>query len=124
MDRYSVIEISKTFLFDAAHFLPHAAPGHPNSRMHGHSFQVVVTLRGEPDAAKGWLRDLGEVASAVETVRDALDHRTLNEVEGLGVPTLERLSAWIFAMLKPRLPELARVTVRRDSLGESCTYTE
>lgn len=124
MDRHSVIEISKTFLFDAAHYLPHAPKGHPNSRMHGHSFQVVVTLRGEPDMAKGWIRDLGDVAQAVEGVRDALDHHTLNEVEGLTVPTLERLSAWIYMRLKPALPELARVTVRRDSLGESCTFSE
>jgi 6-pyruvoyltetrahydropterin/6-carboxytetrahydropterin synthase len=42
----------------------------------------------------------------------------------LSVPTLERLSAWIYARLKPALPELAKVTVRRDSLGEACTYTE
>ena len=124
MGRNSVIEISKTFLFDAAHYLPHAPKGHPNSRMHGHSFQVVVTLCGEPDKAKGWIRDLGEVARAVEGVRDALDHHTLNDIEGLTVPTLERLSAWIYARLKPALPELARVTVRRDSLGESCTYSE
>jgi 6-pyruvoyltetrahydropterin/6-carboxytetrahydropterin synthase len=124
MGRHSVIEISKTFLFDAAHFLPHAPKGHPNSRMHGHSFQVVVTLRGEADKTKGWIRDLGEVSAAVEGVRDALDHHTLNEIEGLAVPTLERLSAWIYAKLKPALPELAKVTVRRDSLGEACTYTE
>lgn len=124
MGWHSVIEISKSFLFDAAHFLPHAPKGHPNSRMHGHSFQVVVTLRGEPDASKGWVRDLGDVAHAVEDVREALDHHTLNEIEGLSVPTLERLSAWIYAKLKPTLPELARVTVRRDSLGESCTFSE
>jgi 6-pyruvoyltetrahydropterin/6-carboxytetrahydropterin synthase len=124
MGRHSVIEISKTFLFDAAHFLPHAPKGHPNSRMHGHSFQVVVTLRGEPDKAKGWIRDLGEVAQAVEGVRETLDHHTLNDVAGLEIPTLERLAAWIYARLKPALPELAHVTVRRDSLGESCTYTE
>ncbi|HAH08793.1 MAG TPA: 6-carboxytetrahydropterin synthase QueD [Alphaproteobacteria bacterium] len=118
------MEISKTFLFDAAHFLPHAPAGHPNARMHGHSFQVTVTLAGEPDPARGWLRDLGEVAHAVEGVRDALDHRTLNEIDGLAIPTLERLSAWIFARLKPALPELVSVTVRRDSLGESCTFRE
>ncbi len=103
MGRHSVIEISKTFLFDAAHFLPHAP---------------------KPDKSQGWVRDLGEVAGAVEGVRDALDHHTLNEIDGLAVPTLERLAAWIYTRLKPALPELARVTVRRDSLGESCTFSE
>src|SRR2546423_1795616 len=33
-----VIAISKEFRFDAAHFLPTADKGHPNARLHGHSF--------------------------------------------------------------------------------------
>jgi 6-pyruvoyltetrahydropterin/6-carboxytetrahydropterin synthase len=122
MGGHPVISISKTFHFDAAHFLPHASPGHPNARMHGHSFQVVVTLEGAPDPAVGWLRDLGEVETAVQGARHALDHHTLNEIAGLEVPTLERIAAWIFAKLKTALPELVSITVRRDSLGESCTY--
>jgi len=117
-----MISISKEFRFDAAHFLPTAEKGHPNSRMHGHSFVVQVTLEGTPDAAKGWIRDFAEVDAGIAATRERLDHHLLNEIKGLEQPTLENIARFIFTALKQKLPELTAVTVRRDSLGESCTF--
>jgi len=117
-----VISITKEFRFDAAHYLPTALKGHPNARMHGHSFVVAVTLEGEPGAQSGLIRDFAEIDVAVAGVRERLDHHVLNEIEGLALPTLETLAAWVFSALSPKLPELVSVTVRRDSLGESCTF--
>jgi 6-pyruvoyltetrahydropterin/6-carboxytetrahydropterin synthase len=116
------VEIVKEFAFDAAHFLPTAADGHPYRRMHGHSFTAEVALAGEPDRASGWLIDFAVIEAALAALRDRLDHRVLNDVAGLGVPTLENLAAWIYGELETRLPGLTRVTVRRQSCGESCTY--
>jgi 6-pyruvoyltetrahydropterin/6-carboxytetrahydropterin synthase len=118
-----MFEITKEFVFDAAHYLSHAATGHPNSRLHGHSFYVEVTLRGDPDKDKGWIRDFGDIERVINDVRHDLDHRLLNEIEGLGAPTLENLSRYIFGRLKPRLPGLHHITIRRPSHRESCTYT-
>lgn len=117
-----MIEITQEFGFDAAHYLEHAADGHPHRRMHGHSFYVEVTLRGEPDPAKGWLRDLGEVDAVLKSIRSDLDHCLLNEVEGLGTPTLENLARYVFGRARAKLPEVARVRIRRPSHGQSCTY--
>ena len=114
-----MIEISQEFTFDAAHFLD-GAPEY--RRMHGHSFYAEVTLRGEPDAATGFLRDLGEVNRVLEGVRDLLDHRLLNEVEGLGKPTLENLARFIFERAREKLPEVARVKLRRPTYGQTCVY--
>ena len=116
------VEITKEFRFDAAHFLPTAPDGHPYRRLHGHSFRVEVALTGTPDPASGWLVDFGEIEQRVAALRDRLDHHLLNEIDGLAVPTLEILSAWIFRALAPALPGLARVTVHRDGSGEACTY--
>ena len=44
-----MISISKEFRFDAAHFLPTAEKGHPNSRVHGHSYTAQLTLEGAAD---------------------------------------------------------------------------
>jgi 6-pyruvoyltetrahydropterin/6-carboxytetrahydropterin synthase len=55
-------------------------------------------------------------------LRERLDHHLLNEIDGLALPTPERLAAWIWRELRPSLPGLVRVTVRRQSEGESCTY--
>ena len=117
-----MIELTQEFGFDAAHYLGQGAP--ENSRLHGHSFYCEVTLRGEPDAQRGWLRDLGEVKRALEAIREELDHRLLNEVEGLGNPTLENLARFIFRRAKKALPEVVRVKLRRPSYGQSCVYED
>jgi len=114
-----MIEISQEFSFDAAHFLD-GAPEY--RRMHGHSFYAEVTLRGEPDAESGFLRDLGEVNRVLAEIREALDHRLLNEVEGLGKPTLENLARFIFQRAREKMPEVTRVKLRRPSYGQSCVY--
>ena len=116
------VEITQQFTFDAAHHL--GAGAAENRRMHGHSFYVEVTLRGEPDAATGFLRDFGEVGAALKSVRDLLDHHLLNDVEGLGPPTLENLARFIYVRARARLPEVARVRIARPSHGQSCLYEE
>lgn len=115
------MEIAYRFGFDAAHHIEHFPAGHPNRRLHGHSFVAEVTLQGErgPD---GFVVDFGVLEAECAKVRQALDHRLLNEIAGLDAPTLENISVWIWEALHPRLPGLARVTVRRDSCGQSCTY--
>jgi 6-pyruvoyltetrahydropterin/6-carboxytetrahydropterin synthase len=115
-----MIELTQEFGFDAAHYLGKSAP--ENARLHGHSFYVEVTLKGNPDPATGFLRDLGEVKAALDTIREKLDHHLLNEVEGLGAPTLENLARFIFNAAKAKLPEVVRVKLRRPSYGQSCVY--
>ena len=115
-----MLELTQEFVFDAAHRLDQGAA--KNLRLHGHSFYVEVTLRGEPDAKHGWVRDLGEVKEALDAIRAELDHHLLNDVAGLGPPTLENLARFIFDRAKGSLPEVARVRIRRPSYGQSCSY--
>lgn len=115
-----MIELSQEFGFDAAHYLGDGAP--ENARLHGHSFYAEVTLRGEADPVTGFLRDLGEVRAALDGIREKLDHRLLNEVEGLGRPTLENIARFVFLAAKEKLPEVVRVKIRRPSFGQYCVY--
>jgi len=115
-----MIELSQEFGFDAAHYLGNGAA--ENRRLHGHSFYAEVTLRGEPDPATGFLRDLGEVDAVLKAIREMLDHRLLNDIEGLGIPTLENLAKFIFIRAKASLPEVVRVKLRRPSYGQTCVY--
>jgi 6-pyruvoyltetrahydropterin/6-carboxytetrahydropterin synthase len=114
--------IYKEFTFEAAHFLPSAPQGHPNARVHGHSFRVRVTIDGEPDDKTGVIMHLDDVEAALADVHEALDHRMLNEVEGLSQPTLERIAIWLWDRLHNRLPGLAEIVVARDSCREGCIY--
>ena len=116
------MRIYKEFGFEAAHFLPSAPPGHPNARVHGPSFRVRVTIDGEPDGKTGLVMNLGDVEATIGDVRESLDHRFLNEVEGLTQPTLERVAMWLWDRLHNRLPGLAEIEVARDSCHEGCIY--
>ena len=117
-----MIELTQEFTFDAAHYLDTGAA--ENRRVHGHSFYVEVTLRGEPDGSTGVLRDLGEVKNTLAVIGETLDHHLLNDVEGLGAPTLENLARFIFRKSKASLPETVRVRIRRPTYGQACVYEE
>lgn len=117
-----MMEIVKEFQFEAAHFLPHEPQTHPNRRVHGHSFVVEVAVQGEPDETTGLVLDFAKLQQALENVRVQLDHRLLNDVEGLKAPTLESLCRFIWNGLQKDLAGLSRVTVRRDSCKEKCSY--
>lgn len=116
------MRIYREFHFEAAHFLPSAAPGHPNARIHGHSFRVRVTVDGEPDPETGLVMHFDDLSAAVADAREALDHRLLNEVEGLAAPTLERIAQWLWNRLSNRVPGLAEILIARDSCQEGCIY--
>ena len=118
-----MFEIFKEFTFEAAHHLGvNVAPGHRYSRLHGHSFQVQVFLRGEPDGKTSWVYDFGEIEQRFAELRAQLDHNYLNEIEGLEVPTLENISRWIWNRLDNELPGLDRIVVRRGTCGEGCVF--
>jgi 6-pyruvoyltetrahydropterin/6-carboxytetrahydropterin synthase len=117
-----VLEICHEFGFDAAHRFPAAPRGHRYQGTHGHSFRVEIALRGAPRPPLGFVSDFARIERACLKLRDRLDHAFLNEIAGLEQPSLENLCLWIWDRLAPGFRGLTRVTVRRDSLGQSCTY--
>lgn len=105
------MEIYVEFRFEAARRLPERPEGDPLARLHGHSFRVEVWVEGRVDDAKGWVMDFAELRNACESMRQRLDYRCLNEIDGLENPTTENIARWIFASLQGTLPGLARVVV-------------
>jgi 6-pyruvoyltetrahydropterin/6-carboxytetrahydropterin synthase len=113
--------LSKRFRFEAAHFLPHVPEGHPCRRLHGHSYRVDVTVRGEVDPQTGWFLDYGNLSRVVHPALAALDHNLLNSVAGLENPTSENLCAWLWEKLEPLLPGLSRIVVL-ETCQTRCSY--
>ena len=113
-----MMETYKEFTFEAAHETP------PYSTLHGHSFRVELVLQGEADPTLGWSHNLDDVEIVVARLKSEIDHRYLNHVKGLEVPTLENVTRWIWERLDPELDGLARVIVRRGHTGqvEGCSY--
>jgi 6-pyruvoyltetrahydropterin/6-carboxytetrahydropterin synthase len=116
----SIFEISKAATFDAAHYLDEGPTDSRYRRLHGHSFRVEATLRGEADGASGWVADLAALDGALRQVAGELDHGLLNDKPGLETPTLERLCLYFAERLRPQFPSLARLAVSRPTLSETC----
>jgi 6-pyruvoyltetrahydropterin/6-carboxytetrahydropterin synthase len=114
-------EIWKEFGFESAHRLPHVPEGHKCGRLHGHSFKIRLTLRGEPGAETGWIMDFADLKEAWKPLHKTLDHRYLNEIPGLENPTSEVLARWIWEQMAPILPQLSSVSVR-ETCTAGCTY--
>lgn len=91
--------ICKTFDFDAAHRLGLLPPDHKCHRLHGHTYRVDVVLAGEARPPLAMFIDYADIARAWAPLHDALDHRCLNDVAGLGHPTTEALAEWILRKL-------------------------
>lgn len=110
------MDIYKIFTFEAAHRLPNVPDGHKCSRLHGHSFEVTLTVTGPVDDRMGWVVDFADVKAAFKPVLNQLDHYYLNDIEGLENPTSENIARWIWGKVKPELPGLSKVAVK-----ETCT---
>lgn len=115
------MEIFKEFTFEAAHRLPNVPKGHKCERLHGHSYRVALHVRGPVGAESGWIQDFADLKRAWQPMHDRLDHRYLNEIEGLENPTSEVLARWIWERVRPLLPGLCQVVVR-ETCTSGCIY--
>lgn len=115
------MEIFKEFRIEAAHRLPHVPEGHKCARLHGHSFRISLHVRGPVDPRSGWVQDFADLSAAWRPLHDQLDHRLLNEVEGLENPTSEHLARWVWDRVRPALPGLCRVVVH-ETCTSGCAY--
>lgn len=115
--------LSKTFRFEAAHRLPHVPEGHKCGRLHGHSYQIDVIVKGDVNPATGMVIDFAEITKAWEPMHKVLDHYYLNEIEGLENPTSEVLAQWIYVRMKRELPCLSAIYVH-ETCTSSARYEE
>jgi 6-pyruvoyltetrahydropterin/6-carboxytetrahydropterin synthase len=121
MDTTPRMELFAEFRFEAAHRLPNVPKEHMCAQLHGHSYQLRVTVAGPVDARTGWVLDFATLAAAFEPLRLQLDHRYLNEIDGLGNPTSEHLARWLWQRLDPVIPGLSAIEVR-EMPGLGCVY--
>lgn len=114
-------ELRQHFYVEAARFLPYLPKEHPCSRMHGHSFKITLSFSGDLDPKIGWVVDYHEVTRLVRPILDKIDHKILNEVDGLQNPTSELLAKWLFDQIKTILPRLTSINVS-ETRDTECIY--
>ena len=112
--------IYKDFTFEAAHKLPLVPKTHKCSKLHGHSFQVRISVDGKLNNL-GWVIDYAEIKSACGPIIEELDHSYLNEVPGLNNPTSENIAVLLWKAIKPKLDILSEIEVK-ETCNTGCIY--
>jgi 6-pyruvoyltetrahydropterin/6-carboxytetrahydropterin synthase len=115
------MRLQRDYRFEAAHFLPNVPAGHKCARMHGHSYAITIVIEGEVDAERGWVMDFADIDEHVAPLVRSLDHRVLNEVDGLANSTSEHLAAWLWTRVRASLPLLVEVQVAETPTSR-CIY--
>ncbi len=126
-----MILLTKKFHFNAAHRYHNPGWSEPKNKavfgpdhnVHGHNYELEVSLAGPVDPETGYLADLGDVRDIVnERVIDVLDHSQIEEDIpwfASRQPTSEHLVMYIWEQLADRFP--AGVQLVRVRLNESPT---
>ncbi|MFN8945498.1 MAG: 6-pyruvoyl trahydropterin synthase family protein [Pseudobdellovibrionaceae bacterium] len=113
--------LKQHFQIESARFLPHLPATHPCSRMHGHSFKIIVSVLGQLDGKIGWVIDYNDIQGAMKPILDQIDHQELNKVPGLQNPTSEIIAQWVYTQMKVVLPQVHQICVMETPTTE-CHY--
>ena len=79
-----------------------------NENWHGHNYELLVTVKGDPDPDTGFLFDVKKLSNIIkEAVTDKLDHKNLNvDVDFMRgkMCSTENLAIAIWKQLEPHIP--------------------
>ena len=118
----NIFEITKQFTFEAAHYFPNMPEGHIYKKIHGHSFVVEVTFSGKKNKDNQWVTDFDELSKSLNEIKKKLDHKCINDIKEIGIPSLENISSWIGKQLQKKYSNLCSIKLSRPSCGEYCLY--
>jgi 6-pyruvoyltetrahydropterin/6-carboxytetrahydropterin synthase len=97
------VEITRRYHFESAHWLPGVPETHKCHRIHGHNYEVEITIRGDPDPKTGFVIDFWDLDKIVWPLIDRIDHRLLNDIVGLSNPTAEFIGVWFHTELSNKI---------------------
>jgi len=78
-----------------------------NPNWHGHNYEIIVKLVGEPDPDTGYVYDMKKLSDLIkEQVTDRFDHKNLNldteEFKDLN-PSAENIAVVIYKLLRDKI---------------------
>ena len=83
-----------------------------NENWHGHNFNLIVTVKGEPDPDTGFVVDLKKLSNLIRTeVTEKVDHKNINlDVDFMQgkMASTENLAMEIFNIIAGKLPSIAK----------------
>lgn len=113
--------VYKKFNIESARSLPNLPKSHPCNQIHGHSFKIIISIKGDVDEKSGFVKDFQIIENAFKPLKKILDHTYLNDIKGLSNPSSENICIWIWNKLKSSLENIYKIEIKEtDSTG--CIY--
>lgn len=94
-----------------------------NTNWHGHNYELIVTVKGEPDSETGFIIDLKQLSLVIrQHIIEVVDHKNLN----LDVPFMqgklastENLVVAFWEILDPLIPQMSTARLHCLKLYET-----
>jgi len=110
-----MMEVFRTFRFHAARYLPYLDENHICKKMHGHTFNLTIHVKGKINKTTGFVIDFFDVDTIVKKhIISKIDHKVLNDINNLANPTSEYLCRWIWTNLEEKISGLYKITLSED----------
>lgn len=88
-----------------------------NSNWHGHNFDLIVTVKGEPDPDTGFVIDLKKLSILIRTqVTDKVDHKNLNLDVDFMIGKMASTEILAFEFWKILEPHISQISNGRGKL--------
>src|SRR5207302_168404 len=107
--------IARTYYFESAHRLPLLPETHKCHHLHGHNYKMTVMVRGNLDE-RGFVMDFAEMDTQILPLIKQVDHKVLNDVQGLENPTAELIAQWFLQRIETG--ESIRIYENEDCYAE------
>ena len=117
-----MFRLKRKYEFHSARKLTALRENHPCGELHGHTFTITIKVFGNQLTNEGWIIDFNDIDKLfMEKVHKTLDHKYLNDIDGLSNPTTEHIAVWIWKKLENDLPGLSSVSVSEGN-SYGCKY--
>jgi 6-pyruvoyltetrahydropterin/6-carboxytetrahydropterin synthase len=87
-----------------------------NPHYHGHNYELIVKVTGEPDPATGYVMDMKVLSNVIwSAVLEKFDHKNLNLDTGYFTdmnPTAENIARVIYDLLRPHIDTKLDLQIR------------
>ena len=101
--------------------MPNFPKNHKYGKIHGHSYELIIYLKGKIEKKNEWIMDFEEIDKYVLPLLNLVDHNLLNEINGLRNPTSENIAKWFWDGLKKKINGLEKIEINRPRIG-GCVY--
>tara|TARA_Y100000996_G_C22433167_1_gene606526 strand:- start:217 stop:573 length:357 start_codon:yes stop_codon:yes gene_type:complete len=108
--------VYKEYYINSARFLPNLPKEHICSQIHGHTYNIKVSVKGSINPVTGFVIDAFDIDKFFNKVYIEIDHKLLNEIKGLENPTSENICIFIWGRLVEDIPGLHQIEIKENNV--------